>query len=196
MQLSQLVNEAYTLAARMLSEPADAFDVIQDAATSALEDKKAKRLNEQANAEAASGKTIAGQPFKSWFFKVVRNKAIDKLRKNKRETLRYVDDSAVKSDAFVSNDASSNINSKQSSNDPSEILAQTQLKLCIDAALQNISITHREIILLKDYHDFSYAEIAEILEIPTGSVMSRLHRARGALKKQLSQLTEQGDYCE
>jgi RNA polymerase sigma-70 factor (ECF subfamily) len=43
----------------------------------------------------------------------------------------------------------------------------------------------REIILLRDYHDLSYAEIARVLSVPTGTVMSRLHRARCALRERM-----------
>jgi len=46
-------------------------------------------------------------------------------------------------------------------------------------------VQQREIVLLKDYHDFSYLQIAEILDIAPGSVMSRLHRSRNALKEAL-----------
>ena len=43
----------------------------------------------------------------------------------------------------------------------------------------------REIILLRDFHDLPYAEIAQVLDIPPGTVMSRLHRARSALRERL-----------
>jgi len=45
-----------------------------------------------------------------------------------------------------------------------------------------LNYEQREIIMLKDFHGFNYAQIAEILDIPKGSVMSRLHRARMALR--------------
>jgi RNA polymerase sigma-70 factor (ECF subfamily) len=43
----------------------------------------------------------------------------------------------------------------------------------------------REIILLRDYHDLSYAEVARVLSIPVGTVMSRLHRARSELRRRM-----------
>ncbi len=48
----------------------------------------------------------------------------------------------------------------------------------------HISVTdaHREIIVLRDYHDLSYREIAEVLSVPQGTVMSRLHAARAKLR--------------
>lgn len=53
-------------------------------------------------------------------------------------------------------------------------------------ALASLSVEQREIIVLRDYIDLSYAEIADVLEIASGTVMSRLHRARMALKKELT----------
>jgi len=52
-------------------------------------------------------------------------------------------------------------------------------------ALTKLSSGQREIIILRDYMDLSYAEIADVLEIAQGTVMSRLHRARMALKEVL-----------
>ncbi len=52
-------------------------------------------------------------------------------------------------------------------------------------ALAAISVDQRQIIVLRDYLDLPYAEIAEVLRIAQGTVMSRLHRARLALKEVL-----------
>ena len=52
-------------------------------------------------------------------------------------------------------------------------------------ALEELPDEMREIVLLRDYHDLSYAEMAEVLRIPVGTVMSRLHRARSALRQRL-----------
>ena len=49
-------------------------------------------------------------------------------------------------------------------------------------AVSALSRAHREILVLRDFHDLAYAEIAEVLGIPLGTVMSRLHAARGALR--------------
>jgi RNA polymerase sigma-70 factor (ECF subfamily) len=55
----------------------------------------------------------------------------------------------------------------------------------VAAALEALSPEHREIVLLSDVEEFTYKEIAEILKIPIGTVMSRLSRARSALRKTL-----------
>jgi RNA polymerase sigma-70 factor, ECF subfamily len=56
----------------------------------------------------------------------------------------------------------------------------------VQAAIQKLHIEFREVILLREYEDLSYQEIAELLDCPVGTVMSRLARARAKLRKLLS----------
>ena len=55
----------------------------------------------------------------------------------------------------------------------------------VESALAALPELQREIVVLRDYHDLFYAEIADVLAIAPGTVMSRLHRARLALKEEL-----------
>ncbi|KXK51608.1 MAG: RNA polymerase sigma factor RpoE [Chlorobi bacterium OLB7] len=59
------------------------------------------------------------------------------------------------------------------------------------AALEKIPVGYREVILLADVQEFAYREIAEILEIPIGTVMSRLSRARGLLRTGLADVAKE-----
>ncbi len=179
-QLVSLINDAYKLAAKMLNQPADAYDVIQDAAAIALSNSRAK--------------TLSADSFKPWFFKVVRNKSIDKLRANNRELRRSTNEENLSHEP--PNSHGNDITQVSEVLEPSGLLTQAQLKQNINKALEKVSVAHREIVLLKDYHNFSYSEIAEILGIAPGSVMSRLHRARLALRVELAKLVEHGDYYE
>ena len=65
---------------------------------------------------------------------------------------------------------------------PSRQLEQSEREKILYRALDQIKPDQREIVFLRDFHELSYAEIAEVLEIEAGTVMSRLHRARLALK--------------
>jgi RNA polymerase sigma-70 factor (ECF subfamily) len=56
----------------------------------------------------------------------------------------------------------------------------------IREALARLSAEQREILILRDFNDLGYAEIAQVLEVPHGTVMSRLHRARLALRKEMT----------
>lgn len=155
--LQRLRHEAYALAYQLSGKREDALDILQDATTRAL-----THHNVPARQSAE---------FKAWFFKVVRNRAIDQLRKQQRFT-----HTPLEADDFKAE----NIRS------PEQSLEQSQLKSQIQSALMKLKLEQREIILLKDYHGFSYAEIAKVLDIPEGSVMSRLHRARLVLRKLLT----------
>ena len=73
--------------------------------------------------------------------------------------------------------------SAPTSTEPDKSLHQMQLKETLEQAINQLNMQQKEIILLRDYHNFSYAEIARILGIANGSVMSRLHRARMALRE-------------
>jgi len=154
--LQRLTEGAFALAYQMLGKREDAMDIIQDAATVAINHTSAPETN--------------SNEFKPWFYKVVRNKSLDQLRRQQRFIHESLEHQSLTADSASSPDIQ---------------LEQLQLKDSIHNALMCISIEQREIVLLKDYHSFNYEQIAEILDIPKGSVMSRLHRARLALRKLL-----------
>lgn len=103
---------------------------------------------------------------KPWFMRVVRNRCIDMLRR-KRGSNVSVDEIPHPGVG------------------PEEALRQSQRFRAIRNALASITSDKREIIILRDYTDLSYAEIAGVLGVAQGTVMSRLHRARLALKEAL-----------
>lgn len=150
-ELANLGGGAHALAIQILGNSHDAADAVQDAFATVL-----------ARPGAYDRKKGA---FKPWFLRVVRNRAIDLLRR--RRPVEPVD-------ALV---------------DPGVAPQQTMENLQRDEGLQRAMATlpagQREIILLRDYLDLSYAEIADVLDVAAGTVMSRLHRARMALKEVL-----------
>lgn len=107
-------------------------------------------------------------PLRPWFLRVVRNRCIDMLRRRRGNDVpveQLADTSRTPDEAF----------------EVAEAAREVQI------ALQSIAKDKREIVVLRDYLDLSYAEIADVLEIAPGTVMSRLHRARMALKEALEQ---------
>jgi RNA polymerase sigma-70 factor (ECF subfamily) len=66
----------------------------------------------------------------------------------------------------------------------------TILSLDTSDALRDLSLEHREVIFLIDFLEYEYELAAEILEIPVGTVRSRLHRARSALRSSISDATQ------
>lgn len=65
-------------------------------------------------------------------------------------------------------------------------IEQKQIQLTIEEAMQALSPEHREVIILRDVQGFSYSEMAEILRIPAGTVKSRIHAARIAMRNELT----------
>jgi RNA polymerase sigma-70 factor, ECF subfamily len=99
------------------------------------------------------------RPFKGWWFGILRNCCIDMLRRTKISRTRSLD--GVDAPAH----------------DETEGFDWRRL----DDAIAMLSDPHREIVRLKYFGELSYEEIAEVLGIPRGTVMSRLHLARKAL---------------
>jgi len=69
------------------------------------------------------------------------------------------------------------------SRSPEEALYSSEVKEKLEEGLSMLDEKKREIIILRDIEGFSYREIAELLKIPLGTVMSRLHEARKELKR-------------
>ena len=101
-------------------------------------------------------------PLKPWFLRMVRNRCIDLLRR-RRPTDDRVDELP---------DAGSG---------PEEAAEVADRDRTLKRALSSLSADQREIIVLRDYMDLPYAQIADVLDVAPGTVMSRLHRARVAL---------------
>ena len=106
-------------------------------------------------------------PLKPWFLRVVRNRCIDMIRRRRASSSMPVDQL------------------ESSARTPEEALEASQASSTLEKALESLPAYRREIIVLRDYLDLSYAEIANVLDIAPGTVMSRLHRARLALKEAL-----------
>lgn len=131
-----------------------------DDATDAVHDAYVKVLKQPEAYNANTG------PLTPWFLRVVRNRCIDLIRRRRPGDT----DVAELSDPGPG---------------PEGLLETVQRDRQLHYALSGLSTGQREIIVLRDYMDLSYAEIADILGIAPGTVMSRLHRARLALKEEL-----------
>jgi RNA polymerase sigma-70 factor, ECF subfamily len=70
---------------------------------------------------------------------------------------------------------------RDQSPDPEALAARRQLQALVWQCLQELPPGHREVLVMRDYQDMPYAEIAAALKVPKGTVMSRLHRARRQL---------------
>ena len=105
------------------------------------------------------------RPFKGWWFAILRNSCIDSLRRARRFPAAALD---------------GEIADVRPQETPPDWDA-------LDRALDTLSGDHREIVRLRYFAELSYAEIAETLSIPAGTVMSRLHHARRTLAAALKE---------
>ena len=150
--IDSLSDHGFALAIQLLGRHEDAADVVQDSL---------RKLVHSGQYDVQRG------PKRAWFLKVIRNGALDVLRKRKPE-----DEEAV-------------AQLKDSNLSPAEAAEKNELKHIIRQQLAGMDVTQREIVLLRDFHSLSYAEIAEVMEIRAGTVMSRLHRARKELRQRM-----------
>ncbi len=113
------------------------------------------------------------RPIEPWLYQIVRNRVRDLMR---RESLRRHESLDVRLEQGLPETV-------DRSADPAADAERSDLQRLIWQAVSKLTEVHREIFVLRDYHDLSYREIAEVLSIPQGTVMSRLHAARKSLRE-------------
>jgi RNA polymerase sigma-70 factor (ECF subfamily) len=157
----------YGAAMRMTRNPADAEDLVQEA---------------YLRAYRGYGNFDAGTNLKAWLFRILTNTYINSYRAKQRrpETV----DLEEGEDFFLFNRvggleaATAN---RTTEDTVLERITDTEVKEAVESLPENFRIP----VLLADVEGFSYKEIAEIMDVPIGTVMSRLHRGRRALQKAL-----------
>lgn len=121
----------------------------------------------------------AGTNIKGWLYQIMRNSYINLYRKNQREPRKtdYNDDQLYRTV------------SQPGSFDPQILRGKSYNEIFEDEVAHSIDLLpddFKTVVLLSDYEDLSYEEIADIVDCPIGTVRSRLHRARRQLQKSLS----------
>lgn len=154
---------AYYFALQLLGDPDDAFDVAQDA-----------MLRFFTHLDRFDPR----RPVRPWLFRIVRNRVLDLFRRRKVRKHDSID-------AAADDDERPDLQLIDETMDPEGDARDAQLRRTIFAALDQLTQNQREILVLRDYQDLAYSEIAETLEIPIGTVMSRLHGARKRLRQVL-----------
>jgi len=117
--------------------------------------------------------------FRSWFLRIVTNTCYDHLRRQKRRAAASLDELTEQHGIdYLATE-------EYIAEDPEHIVLQNEGMRLLLAAIDELPSYHRSVVLLVDVQGYDYAEAAELLELPLGTVKSRLSRARAALRDQL-----------
>jgi RNA polymerase sigma-70 factor (ECF subfamily) len=117
--------------------------------------------------------------FSTWLYRIAANLAIDFRRREGRHTVLRGEDAENEIQRLPSTSGDSFVEASRS-----------ELNQRLGDALRELTPEHRAVILLREVEGLSYDEISEVLQVPRGTVMSRLHYARGHLRGILKDLGE------
>ena len=167
------VDSLYNTAYRMARNPQDAEDLVQETYLKAY--KYYDKFQEGTN-------------FKAWLFKILKNTFINRYRKLQQQPIQNAFSEIE--DAFESQ-VSEEVGRIPS---PEEEVLADVLDEHVQKALDELPDDYRMVILLADIEGFAYKEIASILEIPVGTVMSRLYRGRRLLEAAMLKYAREHGY--
>lgn len=114
----------------------------------------------------------------TWLYRIVANHCLMEVRKNKHQFVSTDDNE----DGFYENNIAGDWNLE-----PQNIIENNELKKILDDAITKLSPEYRIVFLLRDVQGLSTEETGEITELSVPAVKSRLHRARGFLRKELNE---------
>ena len=125
--------------------------------------------------------------FSSWIFKIANNAAIDHLRKRELDTISLEGAPDATSPDRIEATA---LQIGHRGESPLQEMESRELGSAIEQAIGHLRAEYRSCILLRHVEDKSYEEIAQILDLPLGTVKTYIHRARTELKQALGELRE------
>ncbi len=149
------LNAAYNLARWLTRDVNDAEDIVQEACIRAM-----KYVG-----------SLTGDDARAWFLTIVRHAFYDWCKRNRPAEIARDDGSAI--DQAVDPAAV----------DPEQASLRAAESKALADAIAALPLAYREVLILRELEELSYKEIARIAEIPVGTVMSRLARARGLLQR-------------
>ena len=123
--------------------------------------------------------------FSNWILKIANNHTIDHLRKRKLDTVSIDGSPHARTSEEVER---SRVVIESRDETPEEFVEHRELGSQIEAAIGELRDEYRTVIVLRHVEGYAYDEIAEVMDLPLGTVKTYLHRARGELRKSLAHL--------
>jgi len=163
------LDSLYRAALRLTRRPADAEDLVQETYLKAFR---------------AVDRFEPGTNLRAWLFTILHNTARNRARDRARDTVS-VDSEIVDRAADAPPPGSRGSGGPET---PESLLLRETLAPELQAAIDALPEAFRQAVWLRDVEEFSYAEIAEMLSIPVGTVMSRISRGRHLLFDRLNHL--------
>ncbi len=171
--LTPLLRSAYGTARHLMRSAADAEDVVQEAAL---------------NAFRGFGGFQQGTNFKAWFFRILVNCVYSRHRRSQRQGTEIDLEDAPELHLYLQTEAGG-LHARVE--DPAAELMDRLDQEAVARALAALPPDYRVVATLYFMEDLAYQEIADMIEVPVGTVRSRLHRARRLLQKQLWLVAEE-----
>lgn len=172
------IDALYRTALRMTRNQSDAEDLVQEAYLRAFR---------------ALDQFRDGTNLRAWLFRIMTNAYINDYRKRSR---RPVNSSLDDIEEFYLYDHLIDSGVQPNSERPEDIVLNRLTADDVLGSLDSLSDDFRHVVLLADVEGFTYREIAEILDIPVGTVMSRLYRARRKLQSSLYDFAVESGYIK
>jgi RNA polymerase sigma-70 factor (ECF subfamily) len=163
-EVLELSDQVYRVARRLVPTREEAEDLVQDT---------------YARAFRSWRSYTPGTNLRAWLFRILTNLNIDRGRKQQRTPdLQPMEEG----DYYLYN----RLEESGAGEDEARVVERLSQDSIVDA-LASVPHNYRDVVVLVDIGDFSYADAAQILDVPIGTVMSRLHRGRRILKQSLAE---------
>ena len=167
------MNRVYTIVYRVVNNKEEAEDITQEVFVKVFHGLK---------------KFDQKSAFSTWLYRIATNSALDafdRLKKHSKNT------STVSSRADGEDAVDALTLQPSPAAGPEENVVQSELRECIHSVLKSLELDHRRVLLLRDFEDLSYDEIADVLHAKLSAVKMRIHRARLAFQEIFNQFCGQ-----